>query len=477
MRGRVRRRRRRIAKYAPPDAAKDRRDGTRRRAAGWHNGGSAPPAAAVPPNRSPDARQLVLALAWLRVCAVVGQLSTVLVVAFALRVPIPVPALLGGIGVLAAFGALAFWRLHQSRGFGSIEAVAHVAVDIGVLGYLLYLTGGATNPFVSLLVMPITLAAAALRLRHVAVVATLATATYLVLMRFHLPLASVHPQSPSAAFDLHIVGMALSFAITAALLCFFIARLAAALRAQQAEAEQERERALRDEGILAIATQAAGAAHELNTPLSTIRTLLAELRREQPADSALGADLALLSGQAERCRDILREMVAVGRNHLAGVAQRTTLGAFVADCLHSFALLRPEIEVVDAAPGALAQRSVQIAPAVRHALLNLLNNAADASLGSGEARIELGIAEHAGMVELRVRDFGPGLASPVQGVAGAGFLSSKRDGLGLGLALVNATAERLGGELVAQRPDGGGTLQRLRLPLIIHETPPRSVTP
>lgn len=436
----------------------------------------------MPPNRSPDARQLVLALAWLRVCAVVGQLSTVLVVAFALRVPIPVPALLGGIGVLAAFGALAFWRLHQSRGFGSIEAVAHVAVDIGVLGYLLYLTGGATNPFVSLLVMPITLAAAALRLRHVAVVAALATATYLVLMRFHLPLASVHPQSPSAAFDLHIVGMALSFAITAALLCFFIARLAAALRAQQAEAEQERERALRDEGILAIATQAAGAAHELNTPLSTIRTLLAELRREQPADSALGTDLALLSGQAERCRDILREMVAVGRNHLAGVAQRTTLGAFVADCLHSFALLRPEIEVVDATPGALAQRSarmrpVLIAPAVRHALLNLLNNAADASLASGQARIELGIAEHAGMVELRVRDFGPGLVSPVQGVAGAGFLSSKRDGLGLGLALVNATAERLGGELVAQRPDGGGTLQRLRLPLIIHETSPRSVTP
>lgn len=406
------------------------------------------------------ARELAETLAWLRLCAVAGQTLTVAIVALVLRIAIPVAPLAFGIGALAAFAAFAFWRLRQPWPVHLVEAFGHIAVDIGVLSWLLYFSGGATNPFVSLLVMPIALAAAALPLRYVIAVALLAAACYLLLVPWHVALPPLHA-SDSGAFNLHVAGSVANFVVTAAVLAFFIARLARALRERERDVQRERERTLRDEGILAIATQAAGTAHELNTPLSTIRTLLAELRREHAGNDMLTEDLTLLAGQAERCRDILRELVAVGSRQLVGTPQRLALTRFVHDCENQFRLLRPEIELqVDIEAGADA-REIEAAPTLRHALINLLSNAADASLGAGKPAIELGVTAGAKQVEFSVRDHGNGSA-PGHGVA---FQTSKRDGLGLGLALAHATAERLGGTLRAEALANGGWRQRLRVPL------------
>lgn len=408
------------------------------------------------------ARKLADTLAWLRLCAVAGQLLTVVIVAAWLRMPIPLLPLSLGIAALAMFGLFAFWRLRQPWPVGFPEAFAHIAIDIGVLTWLLFFSGGATNPFVSLLVMPIAIAAAALPPRYVVAVALLAAACYLLLMPWHVALPPLHPVG-SGDFNLHVVGMAANFVVTAAVLAFFIARLARALREREADVQRERERGLRDEGILAIATQAAGTAHELNTPLSTIRTLLTELRREHAGDSALASDLQLLSGQAERCRDILRELVAVGSRQLAGTAQRVALSALGGDCESQFRLLRPEIELTVYFDTDSADSTVEATPDLRHALINLLSNAADASLAAGSAQVEFGISADARNAVFSVRDHGKGNGvAPNQVVA---FQSNKHDGLGLGLALAHSTAERLGGELTAHRLAPGGWLQRLRVPL------------
>jgi len=409
-----------------------------------------------------NARELMGTLAWLRLCAVSGQALTVLVVALAFGMAIPMIPLGLGVAALGLFALFAFWRLRQPWPASLPEAFAHISVDIGVLAFLLYWSGGATNPFVSLLVMPIALAAAAMPRRHVIAVALFAAACYLLLIPWHVPLPPA-PHTPTGDFNLHVAGMAINFVVTAAVLAFFIARLARALRNREAEVQHERERALRDEGILAIATQAAGTAHELNTPLSTIRTLLAELRRENEGNAALAADLDLLSGQAERCRDILRELVAVGSRQLAGTPQRLPLSEFVHDCENQFRLLRPEVSLTTAMDEIAQTRVIEAAPNLRHALINLLSNAADASLAAGSAAIELGIVVGARMVEFFVRDHGAG--DGIAPGAGIAFKTSKRDGLGLGLALAHSTVERLGGDLTAQPLADGGLLQRLRIPL------------
>lgn len=424
------------------------------------------------PNYSHSPRALATTLAWLRACAVIGQAATVLVVAHVFHLPIAEFKLLCGIFLLALFDALVWWRLCHSWQVSEAEVVAHLAVDTGVLCYLLYLTGGATNPFVSLYVMPIALAAMTLSPRHIAYVVMLACSAYLVLLPWHVPLPDVGqhalPELPfdtNGDFSLHVAGMAINFAITAVLLGLFIWRLAHDLRTREALVQRERERALRDEGILAIATQAAGTAHELNTPLSTIRTLLTELRRDHGDAAQLDDDLALLASQADRCRDILRELVQIGSRQLTQDAQTTTLCAFVTDCAEQFRLLRPSIDLQVQIDGQASQETFASAQSLRHALLNLLNNAADASAAADRSDIVLRARASSSDINIEIRDFGTGLPQSVRDAAGMRFLSEKSDGLGLGLALANATIERLRGTLHADSQPDGGTLTRLWLPL------------
>jgi len=405
---------------------------------------------------------LARTLAWLRLCAIGGQSVAVLVSAFWLHLAIPLLPLLACIGLLAVFSVLAAWRLARSWPVSEGETIAHIVMDTLVLGVLLYFTGGASNPFVTLLLVPIALTAAALSIRAIFAVAVIAATAYLLLMYWYVPLPM--QDGMHNGFPLHVAGMGVNFVITAVLLGFFINRLARALRMQQIATQRVHERALRDEGILAMATQAAGAAHELNTPLSTMRTLLPELRREHAGDVELAEDLSLLEGQVDRCRDILREMVAFGRAQLSQEPERMDVTQFLRSCTERFQLLRPEAELELQLDEDVAQLPLRVPPGLRHGLLNLLNNAADASAlrDSREVRLQAGREE--GWLQFRVIDRGPGFSS-TEGNAGLGH-SQKQTGLGIGLTLAAATAERLNGELVASNTAEGAVVC-LRLPLAV----------
>jgi two-component system, sensor histidine kinase RegB len=407
---------------------------------------------------------LTRTLAWLRICAIAGQSVAVLVCAWWMRLDIPLLPLLLGIGLLAVFSVFAAWRLTQPWPLREWEAVGHIAFDTLVLGYLLYFTGGASNPFITLLLVPIALSAAALSGRSVLAVAALAGVAYVILLYSHVPLPMpLHENSPNR-FSLHVAGMGVNFVIMALLLSFFISRLAHVLRLQQLEVQRVRERALRDEGILAIATQAAGAAHELNTPLSTMRTLLPELRREHIGDTSLAEDLELLEGQVDRCRTILREMVAFGKAQLSQEPERLEVAAFIHGCLERFQLLRPEAELDLTLDQEIARIVLRTPPGLRHALLNLLNNAADASAVNHSHAVALQVSRDGEWLQLSVRDHGPGFGADGE-LTLLGY-SQKQTGLGIGLALAEATAERLNGELIARNAERGAEV-RLRLPLAV----------
>ena len=403
---------------------------------------------------------LTRTLAWLRLSAIAGQSLAVLVCAWWLDLPIPLLPLLSGIGVLAVFAAFAAWRLAQPWPVHAWETIGHITVDTAVLSYLLYFTGGASNPFITLLLVPIALSAAALSVRALLAASLLAALAYLLLLFWYVPL----PLHGANSFALHVAGMAVNFVITALLLGFFINRLARAARAQQMEVQRGRERALRDEGILAIATQAAGAAHELNTPLSTMRTLLPELRREHAGDVALAEDLELLEGQVDRCRTILREMVAFGKAQLSQEPERISLARFVHGCLERFQLLRPEAELALTLDATIALMVLRTPPGLRHALINLLNNAADASAANHSNEVSLQISRDESWLQLSVFDHGPGFDTTHE-LTEIGY-SQKQTGLGIGLALAEATAERLSGELVARNGEQGAEVC-LRLPLAV----------
>jgi two-component system, sensor histidine kinase RegB len=406
-------------------------------------------------------RQLARDLAWLRLIASAGQALAIFTAIVWLKLTIPVVALMAGVVALAAGGAIGLWRTKTSWPIAPEEVIGNFAFDILELAYMLYLTGGSSNPFISLLILPIALAATALPMRHVAVVTALAAAAYGLLIVAHVPLPALHQHDAGSEFGAHLVGMAVTFAISAALLAFFVARLANAFRARGLGIQRERERTLRDERLLAVAIQAAGAAHELNTPLSTVITLVADLRRQRADDRVLCEDLDLLATQAERCRDTLRELVRTGTREFHDAALLLPLDHFVTDCADRFRLLRPSAEFnLTLAPTSTPAR-IRATDDLRYSLINILNNAWEASRACGDDRIELGAGADNSHAFIDVRDFGAGLT--IDGHAT--FYTTKEHGLGLGLALASATAERHRGQLLAEPAQGGGTRTRLLLPL------------
>lgn len=411
-------------------------------------------------SKPPDAHALTATLMWLRPCAALGQVLAIAVAVSWLHIALPLVPLAAGIIVLALAAPVTLWRLRREWPVSGIEAACHVSFDLLLLGWALYFTGGASNPFITLLLIPVALAAAALSVRSIGFVVTLAAGVYAVLMFYYIPLPDM-VMHDGAGFRLHLTGMAVNFLIAVLLLAVFIGRMTALLHAQHEASRRLRERLLRNEGILAVATQAATAAHELNTPLSSLLTLLPELKRGRENDMALRDDVGLMVSEVKRCQQILRAMVEYGRRQLSGDTQTTTLGEYLRVNVERFRLLCPEAEISAHIAAPLNEYPIEVDPGLAQALLNLMRNAYDASSQNNSCRVTLQASASDGCVEFVIGDHGIGL--PEGRLGNLPAPSSKPNGLGMGLALARATIERLRGELRAQ-PSATGTRICVRLP-------------
>jgi len=344
----------------------------------------------------------------------------------------------------AMLNAVAVWRLRAGGG-ATPEVLLHLAVDAAVIAALVYLTGGYANPFISLLLVPLILAAVSLPAPHAWGMAAWVGALYTLLMRYYVPLDI--PVSSADAVDLHLTGMWLNFLLTAALVAAFAGRLAATLRRRDAELAEARERRLRDEHLFALGLQAAAAAHDLATPLASARITLDELRRDYAGDDELDPSLTLLSGQLNRMEIVLVRLAQSARKREGGAA-RVRVADWLAGVLEHWGLMWPRVRVrLDVAADLPEMRADD---ALEAALVTLLNNAAQA--GGADIEVEAGMA--ADRLALRVADRGGGLEA-----------EASRPGWGVGLDLARAGLERLGGDLeVAPRP-GGGVVSSIRIPV------------
>lgn len=408
-----------------------------------------------------DAAALVSALAWLRPFAALGQAFAVFAAIAWLRVSLPLAPILAGVVLMLLAGLAALWRLSRGWPVAEWEAVGHVALDLLLLGWTLYFTGGASNPFITLLLVPVALAATTLSLRGVVTVVVFALVTYGILMVHYVALPDISARS-GAGFRLHLTGMAINFLIAVLMLAVFVGRVTTLLRRQRKATRALRERALRNEGILAVATQAATAAHELNTPLSTLLAMLPDLARAHAGEASLHADLQLATLEVERCRDALHRMVEYGQRQLSDDAESVPFGQYVRANADRFRLLCPAAILRTSVPASVRECRIEVQPSLAHALLSLLQNAYDASVCRGSRVVTLDAAVDHGVAEFVIADRGAGFgAESEQSLPGS---STKRDGLGIGLALACATVERLRGELRTQS-GAHGTCVRVRVPV------------
>ncbi|MBW8077107.1 MAG: GerAB/ArcD/ProY family transporter [Gallionella sp.] len=413
-------------------------------------------------------------LAVLRAIAIGAQLLTLACVWKLLEMELDWRPMLLTIATLAAINLLTWLRLRSDRPVGNPELFAQLCADVLALSALLYYGGGSTNPFISLFLLPLVIAAATLPQRYTWLMALLTAACYSALMFYYQPLPhNHHDHNSDSAFNTHVMGMWLGFFISAVVVAYFVTQMAQAVRSRDETLARVREEILRNERIVALGTLAAGAAHEMGTPLSTMAVVIGELRHDLQEDQArLRDSLTILDEQVRGCKRILDKILSSAQDD-GGMALQSVDG-LMNEVLNEWQLLRPtakyqyssyEAGLADdlhkGTPEGGATPQLNVDTTLRAALMNLLNNAADAS----PQGIEIISRCDAAHFILTVVDHGAGLSEEAARKAGSAFFTTKREGRGLGLLLANATVERLGGTVRLTNNPQGGASTELTLPL------------
>jgi len=382
---------------------------------------------------------------------------------FGLTPPPPPPG--WPVAVFLGWGTLVFAGLQlaarRRRRITAGELFAYLQLDILALALLLFFSGGASNPFVSLLLLPLITAAILLPARQVWATTMVTLATYTVLMFYYRPLPGML-SGHGHGFQTHLWGMWLVFVISALLIASFVASLAASLRERDQQIAELREKALRDEQILALGLFAAGAAHELGTPLSTIAVLVREMEYAHGGDAELCADLNTLRQQVDVCRAILSELLK-SANLAADRESAQSLDVLLEHTRSRWQLLRPQVALQVHCPGSAPPPQIAAPQAIGQTLISLLNNAADASPDG----VCLEGYWDAQRVVIEIRDQGQSWTPEAADRTGEAFFSTKEDGIGIGLLLANATLERLGGQVSLRHDRQGGTCARIDLPALL----------
>ena len=412
-------------------------------------------------SQSPPSKNLQR-LFLLRSIAIVVQCLTFASVHWGLEMPLPWTEMVTVVIFLAVLNFATWLRLRRNWPVSNIEFFAQILIDVLALGALLYFSGGSTNPFVSLYLLPLTITAAALPWAFTWVMAVITIGCYSLLLFYYVPLPHDHSEHNSE-FTLHVSGMWLAFVLSTVLIAWFVVKMGISIRERDKDLSRAREQALRDEQIIALGTLAAGAAHELSTPLSTMAVVSRELQKDHAENSELQNNISILRDQITQCKHTLTKLLADAGQTRAEDASGQTVDRFLREILDKWKLMRPTVKFTYHCNGVHPVPQIINTQSLGQSILNLLNNAADASLENIEIKSDWDNKE----LRLEILDLGKGLSEETVQRAGQAFFTSKPGhGFGIGLFLANATIERFGGSVRLTNRENGGACTQVRLPLI-----------
>ena len=389
----------------------------------------------------------------LRWVAIVGQLTAIEIARHFYKLQLDLGLCYLAVGAAIIANLIAIFIYPENKRLSENETVLTLLFDISQLSFLLYLTGGLNNPFALLILAPVTIAATALRLHSALVLGGVAIALITLLAFAFVPLR-MEQGFVLRMPDLFRFGFWVAIVIGVIFLALYARRVSVEINSMS-EALLATQLALaREQKLTDLGGVVAAAAHELGTPLATIKLVSAELMEELEGKPDLQEDAALIREQADRCRDILRSMGRAGKDDLH--MRRAPLDSVIREAAEPHKDRGKEIhfDVAPAPGGSTRQPSIHRRPEIIHGLRNLVQNAVDFSVAN--VWVEARWDER--NIVIRIIDDGSGFPSQVIGRIGDPFMRARRsgtdreqrpeyEGMGLGLYIAKTLLERSGAEL------------------------------
>ncbi|WP_289169601.1 ATP-binding protein [uncultured Pseudoalteromonas sp.] len=402
-------------------------------------------------------------LLMLRSGAIAVQLIAVLSVYFLLEHQIALLPLLVVIAIEAIFqlvSVFAYRNVSQARPIGMLM---QLTADVLFLTILLSLSGGATNAFVSLLLLPIMIAAVTLREKGLAYIAVLAIAAYSFLL-IRMPDHSMHQMNMSG----HFIGMWVNFVLSASVIALVIGAMSRALKERERTIAKAREQQLRNEQLVTLDGAAAQITHQLASPIANLQLLFEELLEEQPNNPVVVQMQTPLKQCARQLNDF-RKLSAQLRNK--NTTEHITVNQLQTQIIDTLLLQHPDqhINWLSEPIAATLKSDAMLLPAI----LNLLQNACIANQKNNQTQLELSWQQdnqHSECIYLLIRDFGSGFSQSQLTELGGQLMPSSQ-GMGLAVLLSNVTFERLNGSLTLYNHAGGGAVAKVKLAIANNEQP------
>ena len=405
----------------------------------------------------------------LRNIEIIGITAAIIIAVGFFDLALPLGPLAIILGLITCLNLYTWWRLKSGRRIHDGEIFIQMLLDVAGLTGIFYYTGGASNLFVWFYLLPLMIAATILPRIYTWSMAVVTIICYSALFIIDAPLDSGQAHHGDAnGFQTHIFGMWMGFVMSAGFVAVIIVGMAHTLRQRDRHLAEAREQALQNERLIALGTLAAGAAHELGTPLGTIAILTAELENEyaDPAHRDLQKKLGILHSQVDRCKDALSVISADAGADRAESGHQLPVKVYLDEVIREWQAQRPDATLETRIGSTKDNVAIIAERTLTQALINILNNAADASPDD----VQLEASWTATELLLGIADRGAGIAQNIHHQLGKSPVSTKAGGLGVGLYLAHATLQRLGGAVAISNRGNGGTLTRITLPLITSAT-------
>ena len=342
----------------------------------------------------------------------------------------------------------------ENKRLSEIQATQWLVFDLAQLSLLLFLTGGINNPFAMLLLAPVTIAATVLHLGNTIFLGLTAISFTTVISRYYIPIVDAQ----GVVLELPALfqfGFWVALLIGLVFLAFYARQVTTEMHTMSEALVATQLALAREQKLTDLGGVVAAAAHELGTPLATIKLVSSELMEELENHPELIEDAQLIRQQADRCRDILRSMGRAGKDDL--LLRHAPFETVVREAAEPHLHRGKSVKfLVDLAEGARqTQPIIARRPEIIHGLRNLIQNAVDFS--RSEVTVELSWDEI--QIEVRISDDGRGFPPSVLGRIGDPYVRRRRfsedgarrpgyDGMGLGLFIAKTLLERTGAKLV-----------------------------